>query len=103
MTKMALIGCIFGVTLLVGCGGGNNDTTETTSTETETPTTSQADTTCRASGNTVLVPEGTQCTYSIASLNGGSPQPYSCSNGKVTSNGISATSITFNGVTFICE
>jgi len=65
--------------------------------------TTQISTTCNASGDTVLVPEGTQCTYSIDVINGGEPQVYSCSNGKVSSNGLTATSLTFNGTTIICE
>lgn len=90
--------------LLVGCGGSSSSSSETTTTTTSAPTpTTSNSTECKAVGNTVLVPEGGQCTYSISSLNGGASQTYSCTNGRVSSNGLSGSSITFNNTTITCE
>jgi len=101
--RIGLIALLLSMVFLSGCGGSSSSSTTETTTSTEKPEATQTSNTCKSSGNTVLVPEGTQCTYSIAVLNGGAPQTYSCINNKIVSNGITSTSLTFNETTFICE
>ena len=104
MNKSTLITALFGAILIVGCGGGSNTTTETSSTPNNpTASTETTNNTCQASGNTVLVPEGTKCTYSIANLNGGAVETYSCTNNRVSFGGLSASQLNLNGTIITCS
>jgi len=104
MNKLTLVTAVFGVILMVGCGGGSNTTTETSSTsDSAVSTDTTTNNTCKSSGNTVLVPEGGECTYSIASVNGGAIETYSCTNNRVSFGGISAGQLNFNGTVITCE
>lgn len=102
MKKLTILSFIVGTVFIIGCGSGSSNSTSSTTDASPTSSTTTS-TTCKVSGDTVLVPEGGQCTYSIPSLNGGAVETYKCTNNRVSSNGLSGTTITFNGTTITCE
>lgn len=91
--------------MINGCGGSDSSvpaSSATPSQPAEAPAPSN-DTTCKTSGDTVLVPEGEACTYSLPSYNNGEVQTYRCEDGRIYSDGLSAQTITFNNITITCE
>ena len=104
--RLVLSSAIVALSLLTnGCGGSDSSSPVSSEAPSE-PAETQApanDTTCKTSGDTVLVPEGGECTYSIPSYNNGEVQTYRCEDGRIYSDGLSAQTITFNNITITCE
>ena len=108
MKRTLMLSSIVTTCLLIssGCSGGASpvETSEVPPVDTQT---NAADTipTCQRSGDTVLVPEGESCTYSIPSLNNGEEQTYTCENGTLSGGGITAGggTIVLSGITITCE
>lgn len=102
MKNTLLVAVLAAAATLAACGGGNDGNSKVTPTATPSPTPAPAATACAVSGTTVTVPKDGSCTHSNPKFNSGAVQTYSCSNGRVSSNGISGVTVALGDYTYKC-
>lgn len=106
MKNTLLVAVLAAAATLAACGGGDDGSSKVTPTATPSPTpastTAPATPACAVSGTTVTVPKDGSCTHSDPKVNGGAAQTYSCSNGRVSSNGISGVTVALGDYTYKC-
>lgn len=96
---------VLGAALGLSACGGDSDSSGSDAVIRPTPPALAVCPSTRTGPNNVdvTVPNNASCTYSIPSMNNGAAQTYTCNNGRVSSNGISGSSIQTNEYTFRCS